>query len=63
MYLYNGITDFTSEQIMAEIRNCVSKWEPRVNIIKVINMSDINDTENNTIRLDIIYTIPSLDDN
>lgn len=60
MLLYNGITDFTSEQIMAEIRNCVTQWEPRVNIVKVVNVSDINDTENNTIRLDIIFTVPSL---
>ena len=58
--LYEQITDQNVEQIMAEIRGVVLKYEPRVNIIKVVNVSDINDTENNTVRLDIIFTIPSL---
>ena len=58
--LYEQITDYNVEQIMAEIRGVVLKYEPRVNIIKVVNVSDINDTENNTVRLDIIFTIPSL---
>lgn len=60
--LYEGITDFTSEQITAEIRRCISEYEPRVNVVKIINSSDINDTENNTIQIDIIFTIPSLSD-
>ena len=58
--LYEQITEYNVEQIVAEIRGVVLKYEPRVNIIKVINVSDINDTENNTVRLDIIFTIPSL---
>ena len=57
--LYEQITDYNVEQIVAEIRGVVLKYEPRVNIIKVVNVSDINDTENNTVRLDIIFTIPS----
>lgn len=61
MLLYNGITEFTSEQIIAEIQHCVSKWEPRVQIINVIDVSTTDDTENNTIQLDIIFSIPSLD--
>ena len=28
--LYEGITDFNQEQIIAEIRHSVSQWEPRV---------------------------------
>ena len=61
--LYNGITSFTIEQIIAEIRHCISRWEPRVNIINIVNVSNTNDTENNTIQLDIIFSIPSLDNN
>lgn len=61
--LYNGITPFTIEQIIAEIRHCISRWEPRVNIINIVNVSNTNDTENNTIQLDIIFSIPSLDNN
>ena len=59
-YLYNGITDYNTEQIMAEIRKCISEWEPRVQLEEVRNISTIDDTENNTIHLEIIYTIPSL---
>ena len=58
--LYEQITEYNVEQIVAEIRGVGLKYEPRVNIIKVVNVSDINDTENNTVRLDIIFTIPSL---
>lgn len=60
--LYNGINTFTSEQIIAEIKTCVMMWEPRVNVIGVINSSDNSDTENNIIKLDVLFTIPSLDD-
>jgi len=36
------------------------RWEPRVNIISVIPVDSIPDTEDNTVRVDIIFTIPSL---
>jgi len=47
---------------MAEIRNSVSKWEPRANITKVVDASTIDETEDNTVHLLIYYTIPSLTD-
>jgi Phage baseplate assembly protein W len=59
-YLYEGITDQNVELIMAEIRGLCVRWEPRVNIISVVNVSDPNDTENNTVQLDIKFTIPGL---
>lgn len=59
-YLYAGITDFNAEQIMAEIRRCISELEPRVQLEQVKNISTIDDTENNTVHLEIIYSIPSL---
>ena len=59
--LYEGITDLTSERIIAEIRMCVSKYEPRVQIDRLENVSNIDDTENNTIRIDIVYSVPSLE--
>lgn len=58
--LYSGITTYNSEQIIAEIQRCVSEYEPRVSIQQIVNISDTDDTENNTIKLEIIYTIPSL---
>lgn len=61
-YLYEGITDNNKEQIAAEIRGVCLKWEPRVNIVKVIPVNSIPDQEDNVVRMDIIFTIPSLSD-
>lgn len=61
-YLYEGITDFNVEVIMAEIRHCVSQWEPRVQIEKVMNVGNVSDTEHNTVRLDVLYSIIGLAD-
>jgi phage baseplate assembly protein W len=61
-YLYEGITEYTEELIVAEIKNCVLRWEPRVSIINVYNVSTVQDTEDNTIVLDIEYYINGLED-
>lgn len=45
---------------MAEIQKCITQWEPRVQLVRVVDTSTINDTENNTVKIDIIYIIPSL---
>ena len=60
IYLYEGITDYNVEQIKSEIMQCVSMWEPRANIIDIIDASTVEDTEDNTVHLEIVYTIPSL---
>ena len=61
-YLYEGITDFNVEQIMSEIRSLALKWEPRVNIVKVVNVSTVKETEDNTVELKIIFTVPTISD-
>lgn len=38
------------------------KYEPRVRIYKIVNVSTVQDTEENTIRLDVKYTINGIDD-
>ena len=58
--LYEGITQFNVEQIMAEIRHCVSIWEPRVQITRVVNVGTPEDTEDNVVHIDVQYTIPGL---
>ena len=60
--LYEGITPLTEEQIIAEIRQCVSEWEPRVRVTEVVDVSTIEDHEDNTIHLEIRYIIPELSD-
>ena len=58
--LYEGITDFNQEQIIAEIRHSVSQWEPRVQIDNIVRLTNVDDKENNTVHLRIIYSIPTL---
>ena len=58
--LYEQITEYNVEQIISEIKSVCLKYEPRVNIVKIVNVSSVDDTENNTVRLEIIFTIPSL---
>ena len=61
-YLYEGITPENKEQIAAEIKGVCLKWEPRVNIIRVTPVDSVDDAEDNTVQIDIIFTIPSLSD-
>jgi phage baseplate assembly protein W len=61
-YLYEGITTYNEELIVAEIKMCVARWEPRVVITRVVNMSTLSETEDNTIVLDIKYYIKGLPD-
>lgn len=60
--LYEGITPLTEERIIAEIRSCVTDWEPRANIVEIRNASNIDDTEDNVIHIEVVFTIPSLSD-
>ena len=60
--LYEGITAETEERIVAEIRHCVSEWEPRASIVEIRNISNVDDTEDNTIHIEVVFTIAGLDD-
>lgn len=60
--LYEGITDYNVERIAAEIRRSISEWEPRVSVQDIVNVSTVNDTEDNTVHLQVLYTIPGLTD-
>ena len=59
-YLYEGITPENEELIVAEIKHCILKYEPRVTVVEVQNVSNINNTEDNTIILNIKYYINGL---
>ena len=60
MLLYEGITPMTEEAIIAEIRSCVSEWEPRIQITSIVNASTIEDTEDNVIHIQVMFIIPAL---
>lgn len=59
-HLYNGITEYSMEPVMVEIRYIISTFDNRIKLIQVVDSSTDSDHENNTISLDIIYSIPSL---
>ena len=61
-YLYEGILDHNVEQIMAEIQHCFTAWEPRAELQNVVHVKNMDDVENNTVRLDVYYKIKGLDD-
>ena len=44
-YLYEGITDYNQEKIMAEIHHCFSTWEPRARLERVNRLTDVEDKE------------------
>jgi phage baseplate assembly protein W len=60
-YLYEGLNDFNIELVIAEIRNCVSKYEPRVTITELRNVTTTDDADDNTVVIDMIYAIKGLD--
>ena len=59
-YLYEPITEDNQERIVAEIKQCALRWEPRIIIDRVVRATNINDIENNTVKLDIYYRIKGL---
>lgn len=61
-YLYEQITEENQERIVAEIRQCVLRWEPRVVVDRVVRTTTTDDVENNTVKLDIYYRIKGLND-
>lgn len=62
-YLYEGITEFNTEKILSEIRKAIARYEPRVKVEKIVDMTTDNNTNDNSIHLEVIYSIPSLYDN
>ena len=61
-YLYNGINDYTKEQITAEIQQMISKYEPRATVDSIQDISSVSDHENNTIQLKLVWHVVGLDD-
>lgn len=61
-YLHEGITELNQEKIASEIRSSLARYDPRVSVDRIVNRSTLDDTENNTIVLDIEYHIKGLPD-
>lgn len=59
-YLYEGITDTTSEQITVEIQHAVKKYEPRAEIDGIQRIDNVQDHENNMIGVNVIWHVVGL---
>lgn len=60
MHLYNGITSFNIEQIVAEIYSNVEQFDERVVIDDIQAVYDEQDFDDNTVTLRITYHIDGL---
>lgn len=59
-YLYDKINEFTSEQIVTEVKMIFTRYEPRAIVDKVYKIDNVEDTENNTVNIQIEYHIKGL---
>ena len=55
--LYEGITEFTSEQIIASIREAVLKYEPRVEIDDIVRYDGDEEHEHNEVDVAVVYHV------
>lgn len=61
-YLYEGMTNFTAEQVIAEIRKAIELWEPRVEIDDITRSDTVEENEQNEIDIVVIYHVIGLPD-
>lgn len=61
-YLYEGITDVNSEQIVAECQLLMTKWEPRAAIDRIFKKDSVEEQENNQVSIIMIWHVVGLPD-
>lgn len=61
-YVYSGMTHTNINEIKTEIRKLISIWEQRISVVSVEDVSDIINSEENTVLINITYTINGLKD-
>ena len=61
-YLYEGITDVNSEQIVAECQMLMTKWEPRAAIDRIFKKDSVEEQENNQVSIIMIWHVVGLPD-
>ena len=61
-YLYEGMTNFTSDQVIAEIRKAIEIWEPRVEIDDITRSDTVEENEQNEIDIVVAYHVRGFPD-
>ena len=59
-YLYEGITEINSEQIVAECQLLMTKWEPRAVIDRIFKKDSVEEQENNQVSIIMIWHVAGL---
>ena len=59
-HLYNGITTFNVEQVVAEVYSNAEQFDERIVIDDILVISTDEDTDDNTVTLQIVYHIAGL---
>lgn len=60
-YIYSGMVHDNINEIKTEIRKIISIWEKRISVISVEDVSDIINSEENTVLINITYSIIGLE--
>lgn len=60
--LYEGITEYNSEQIVNECKMLMTRWEPRAAIDRIFKKDSVEETENNQITIIMIWHVLGLPD-
>lgn len=60
--LYEGITNYNSEQIVNECKMLMTRWEPRAAIDRIFKKESTEETENNQITIILIWHVLGLPD-
>lgn len=61
-YLYEGITEINSEQIVNECQMLMTKWEPRAVIDRLFKKNSTEEQENNQVSIIMIWHVAGLPD-
>lgn len=59
-YLYEGMTNFNAEQVIAEIRKAIELWEPRVEIDDITRSDTVEQNEENEVDIVVVYHVKGL---
>lgn len=60
-YIYSGMVHDNINEIKTEIRKLISIWERRISVVSVEDISDTINNEENTVLINITYTIYGLE--
>lgn len=59
-FLYENITDSTSTNIIASVKNALLNYEPRIYVRSVTVEAEPDERDRNELRVNVVYSLPTL---